>query len=247
LSLGDRPQLEPVLHQALAALSRILDRLAPPDESSSDAASASETTDQFAHIRLAAARLARPRRHGPARSVLICAFSGGGRPLQFAARGLAGIGRCRTARRRVAGRSRRSVCAVRRGRRAPSVGLQRHLPPATVRFPTTLQNPGVGTDAKTLLLDLHRARAGDTLGGIANQFRPGAVHDSTGPIGRACPIRHRCARIAVQPVASCSSRLWTGYWSRSEPKTRSIRWPAKYQVAVRGHAVDANNLAGNRP
>jgi murein DD-endopeptidase MepM/ murein hydrolase activator NlpD len=217
----------------LAALSRILDRLAPPDESSSDAASASETTDQFAHIRLAAARLA--RRDGMDRlvPVLICAF------LVAAAlfSSLPEASPASAAAARPAAASQVAVAAPYAqygGGDGPQASDFSDIYLGDGSIPNTLQNPGVGTDAKTLLRT-YTVKAGDTLGGIANQF--GLAPSTIYWANRSSLPNPASLRVGQQLLIPPMDGLLVTVGAKDTLDSLA----AKYQVAVQD-IVDANNL-----
>jgi murein DD-endopeptidase MepM/ murein hydrolase activator NlpD len=161
--------LESVLHQASAAVSRILDRLAHLANSSSDRSGIPDAVDPFVHLRGAAARLA--RRDGIERLVPIglCAL------LAVAAL-VSWLPEIRPAQ---AARPAATARAAALGTAAPAPQFGQGDGPQASDYsdvylgdgsiPNTLQNPGVGIDATTLLRT-YTVVSGDTLGEIAGRF-----------------------------------------------------------------------------
>jgi murein DD-endopeptidase MepM/ murein hydrolase activator NlpD len=158
------------LHKASAAVSRILDRLALLSKSPRDRYGAGDGFEPFARLRETAARVA--RRDGIERIVPIglCAFLA----LAVLVSSLPEVASA-TAANHPAATPR--LAAV--GAAAPAPQFGEGDGPLAADYndiylgdgsiPNTLQNPGLGVDAKTLLRK-YTVVGGDTLGGIAGRF-----------------------------------------------------------------------------
>jgi murein DD-endopeptidase MepM/ murein hydrolase activator NlpD len=165
------PPLEPLLHQASAAVSRIVHRLTHLVNSPSDDAdgAGAGAVHPFARIRGAAARLA--RRDGIERLIPI------GLCFLLAAAALVSwLPEVRTASAAVADSTARpgslggAVPAPQFGQGdGPLAADYNDLYRGDGSIPNTMQNPAVGIDAKTLLRT-YTVVSGDTLGGIAGRF-----------------------------------------------------------------------------
>lgn len=221
------------MHQALAALSRILDRLVPPDESSSEAPNATETADQLSYIRLAAARLA--RRPGMERVVPLCVCA-----LLVAAALFSSLPEASPA----SAAAPSPTAAPQVAAAAPYVQYGDGDGPQASDFsdiylgdgsiPNTLQNPGVGTDAKTLLRT-YTVKSGDTLGGIANQF--GLAPSTIYWVNKASLPNPASLRVGQQLLIPPMDGLLVTVGAKDTLSSLA----AKYEVAVQD-IVDANNL-----
>ena len=151
------------MHQTPSGIDRILARLAPPASSAAGRPAAPNAVDPFTRLCEATARVA--RRNGAARLVPVVAAFVSAAP-QAAHASSAGDARASDAA---------PAAAV-----APVALFGQGDGPAAQDFsdlylgdgsvPNTLQNPGVGTDAKTLLKS-YTVRGGDTLAAIARRYQ----------------------------------------------------------------------------
>jgi len=62
-------------------------------------------------------------------------------------------------------------------------------------IPNTLQNPGTGTDARSLLRT-YAVKSGDNLAAIANHFGLANIHDLLGQTGPRSQIRPRSVLVS---------------------------------------------------
>lgn len=156
------------MHKTPSGADRILGRLALLTSTSSDGSGVRDAVEPFAGIRAAAAGLV--HRNGIDRLVpiAVCALLviaavvsavPGGAPVSAAPR--------QTAPAKVAAAAPIAQFGTGDG---PAAADYSDLYLGDGSIPNTLQNPGVGTDAKALL-QTYTVKAGDTLGAIANRFQ----------------------------------------------------------------------------
>jgi murein DD-endopeptidase MepM/ murein hydrolase activator NlpD len=224
--------MESVLHNTPSGADRILSRLARLTSTSSDSSGVGDAVEPFAGIRGAASALARWNGIDRLVPVAVCALVVAAAVISAVPGGPA------------VSAAPRATLAARVGAVAPGAQFGTGDGPAAGDYsdlylgdgsiPNTLQNPGVGTDAKALL-QTYSVKGGDTLGGIASKFglATSTVYwANTSQLKNASSIRVG-QKLLIPPIDGLLVKVGT--------KTTLASLAKAYNVAVQD-IVDTNNL-----